>query len=338
MRRHVFAPTALFLAALAGVWPVSAHAIGPSATCDTTNVQVREFEPTLATGRELPLQVNVHAARSATMRIGRQAEGGETSVTFEESKSGDYDYQYGASRGDFYDYFGFRVVFDNVPSLSFAESDDNARLDFWWTQQTADGYGDGPSSDTDYIPCQRSTTVRHVQGTRPGLKFVPRKYYPQFRLGQRRPCAVTAIGDLVIQVRGPGTRKSLRMDPCGRNKFHKTGSGGWLGFDRRGVFEYLKPRPRRDTVRAYRWTAHFGRKRAHAGRFWVGADKVPGYRIYSDTMSDEYWNVCVNDGRTTWADHGRYYCIEPSFWIRDFLYRRGDVRHWWKKADDPGAD
>ena len=100
--------------------------------------------------------------------------------------------------------------------------------------------------------------------------------------------------------------------------------------DRQLIFSPAMP-ARRDAVRTFRYRISRGRmasdgavvasETVRAGKVIVSQTYRPAYRIYAwkpdAVVNDDYWNVCVKEGRETWVQDGNAYCIEPGqTWAR----------------------
>jgi hypothetical protein len=89
----------------------------------------------------------------------------------------------------------------------------------------------------------------------------------------------------------------------------------------------FEPRTRaRNGVKWFRYQLTAADGSFQSGRIRVTTTHYSMRRIYGfhpdGSLNDEYWNTCVNEGRTVWMHNGNPYCIESGATFRAVKLRR----------------
>lgn len=184
--------------------------------------------------------------------------------------------------------------------------------------------GDGPvrivvSWEDQYAsePCRRfsEAVIETGEGREPQASTKRRGgwVYP----GGAYDCVTYSGAKVTIAVWGEGTRESFLQPSLCTSAFSRRGNSGYFTIEPTKYGARFSPRANTsDDDWAFRYTVSFDRRVVDRGRISVANSYRAGYRVYGfhgdGSINDEYWNYCVNEGKTVWMHNGNPYCRKPA--------------------------
>ena len=189
--------------------------------------------------------------------------------------------------------------------------------------------GDGPvkivvSWEEDTYSTSGPTRCRRyseaIIETGPGIRpiFKTRRSGVWLYPGPKQRCEALADAHVRIKVAGERTRETFSQPGVCTGESSRRGDSRYFRIAVTGggaKFVPLKARTNEDWQ--FRYTAYVGGKVRKRGRIAVTNVYRPGRRVYgfhaNGSLNDEYWNYCVNEGKTVWMHNGNPYCIRPSY-------------------------
>jgi len=131
-------------------------------------------------------------------------------------------------------------------------------------------------------------------------------------------CLTYSGARVTISVRGEGTGESFLQPGLCTSSYSRRGNSTYFAIAPSRLGAKFSPRKNTsDDDWAFRYTVAFDRRVVDRGRISVANSYRAGYRVYgfhSDgSINDEYWNYCVNEGKTVWMHNGNPYCRKPAW-------------------------
>lgn len=175
-------------------------------------------------------------------------------------------------------------------------------------------------------PCRRviSKTMTSVNGRPMPAPAVSARYEEaRFTIRHRPDCRRDyAPSPLRAQVKVVGaSRWTVVRSPDQYDGWAKGARGRLFDLETSGrMLTFVPKTPRRDAVDFFRYRMRVNGRTVASGRIRVRTSHYVEEQVFaydrSGATNDEYWNYCVNEGKTVWMQDGNPYCISPAFTYR----------------------